>query len=179
MVLQPGPSACSGMASTAEVRGSTADANTLIQSIFARQEPRRPQVPFGALRVILVSRALPAAVSDLFEQVDEAVDALGAGRHQPQSLEQGLGRVFEPGENLRRLRTALVRDQSGDGRRDLCAAANGRLDRVSKVLIAIADQAQIDERQAAREDFAGDAVIEDRQTLAANLRCRRSANRGS
>ena len=36
--------------------------------------------------------------------------------------------------------------------------------RVSEVLIAIADQAQIDERKAAREGFAGDAVIEDHQT---------------
>ena len=72
-------------------------------------------------------------------------------RHRDEHLGVGLGRIFEPGENLRRLRAALARDQSGDGRRDLCPAANGRLDRVSEVLIAIADQAQVDERQAARE----------------------------
>jgi hypothetical protein len=35
-------------------------------------------------------RALPAATPDLLEQVDQAVDALGAGRHQPQSLDQAL-----------------------------------------------------------------------------------------
>jgi hypothetical protein len=35
-------------------------------------------------------RALPAAIADLLEQVDQAIDPLGAGSHQPQSLNQAL-----------------------------------------------------------------------------------------
>ncbi len=48
-------------------------------------------------------RGLPAAIADLFEQVDQAVDALGAGRHQPQALHQALDVSLVEGDALNNL----------------------------------------------------------------------------
>jgi hypothetical protein len=33
---------------------------------------------------------MPGAIAQLLEQIDQAVDALGAGSHQPQALDQAL-----------------------------------------------------------------------------------------
>jgi hypothetical protein len=53
--------------------------------------------PKGLPGVALSPSGLPAAIADLLEQVDQAVDALGAGRHQTQSLDQALDVRFVQG----------------------------------------------------------------------------------
>ena len=48
-----------------------------------------------------------AAAPDLLEQVDHAVDALDAGRHQPQSLDQALDVRVVQGDALHQLAVHL------------------------------------------------------------------------
>ena len=45
-------------------------------------------------------RGLPAAIADLFEQVDQAVDALRAGSHQPQAPDQAFDVPVVQGDAL-------------------------------------------------------------------------------
>jgi hypothetical protein len=56
-------------------------------------------------------RALPAASPDLLEQVDQPVDVLGAGRHQPQTLDQALDVRVVQGDALYELAVHLELDR--------------------------------------------------------------------
>jgi hypothetical protein len=77
------------------------------------------------------------------------------------------------------LREGVLGHDLRDLGRDLVPALHGRLDRVGEVGVLVADQAQVDERQAAREGFAGDDVVEQRQPRHRQALPRRTGKRGS
>src|SRR5262245_40264444 len=64
--------------------------------------------------------------------------------------------------SIRDDRGAARPHKTRDGTRDLGAAAYRGLDRVGEIVVAVADQPQIDQRQLACEGLAGDAIVEHR-----------------
>src|SRR5688500_1101725 len=65
-------------------------------------------------------------------------------------------------ENLGSRKDRISGDDLGDHRRDLVASLGGGLDRIGVVRGLVADQAQIDEREPAREGLAGYDIVEER-----------------